>query len=148
MTQLSEAPTGLELIQAIFDGRLPQPGAALTLGFEGVSAEAGRVVFAMDPGPEHGNPMGTTHGGVLSTLLDSAMTCAVQSMLPAGIWATTLELSVRFHKPIPPGVGRVEAEGRAIQVGGRVGAAEGRITGPDGTLYATASTTCLVLGER
>jgi uncharacterized protein (TIGR00369 family) len=145
MVQRTEDPTGVELIQAIFDGRLPQPGAAVTLGMEGVSAEAGRVVFALEPGPEHGNPMGTTHGGVLATMLDSAMTCAVQSRLPAGVWATTLELSVRFLKPIPPGVGRVQAEGTAVQVGGRVGTAEGRLTGPDGTLYATAATTCLVL---
>jgi uncharacterized protein (TIGR00369 family) len=89
--------------------------------------------------------MGTTHGGILATLLDSAMTCAVQSMLPAGSVPTTLEISVRFLKPIPPGLGRIEAEGVAVQVGSRVGTAEGRITGPDGTLLATGSTTCLVL---
>lgn len=148
MVQLTEPATSVDVIRAIFDGRLPAPGAAVTLGMDGVSADAGRVVFALDPGPEHGNPMGTTHGGVLATLLDSAMTCAVQSLLPAGVWATTLELSVRFLKPMPPGAGRVEAEGIAVQVGGRVGTAEGRVTGSDGTLYATGSTTCLVLAER
>jgi uncharacterized protein (TIGR00369 family) len=146
MTQLTkEAPSGVELIRAMLDGRVPPPGALVTLGMEGVSAETGRVVFALEPGPEHGNPMGTTHGGILATLLDSAMTCAVQSMLPAGSVPTTLEISVRFLKPIPPGLGRIEAEGVAVQVGSRVGTAEGRITGPDGTLLATGSTTCLVL---
>jgi uncharacterized protein (TIGR00369 family) len=148
MTQRTEAPTGLELLQAISDGRLPGPGVATLIGMEIVSVEDGRVVFALDPGPEHGNPMGTTHGGILATLLDSAMTCAVQSKLPAGAWPTTLELSVRFLKPIPPGLGRVEATGTTVQVGSRVGTAEGRLTGPDGTLYAAAQTTCLVLADR
>ena len=145
MSQLTDVPTGVELIQAIFDGRAPQPGAALLLGMEGVSAETGRVVFALEPGPEHGNPMGTTHGGILATMLDSALTCAVQSMLPPRAVPTTLEIAVRFLKPIPPVIGRVEAEGVAVQVGSRVGTAEGRITGADGTLFATGTTTCLVL---
>jgi uncharacterized protein (TIGR00369 family) len=146
MEQLTaEALTGLELIRAMFDGRLPPPGVMLTLGIEGARAEEGQVAFAMEPGPEHGNPLGTTHGGVLATLLDSAMTCAVHTTLPAGAMPTTLEISVRFLKPIPPGIGRIEATGTAVQVGSRVGTAEGRITGPDGTLYATGTTTCLVL---
>jgi uncharacterized protein (TIGR00369 family) len=148
MVQLTEGATGVELVQAMFDGRLPPPGALLTLGMEGVHVEEGRVVFALDPGPEHGNPMGTTHGGILATLLDSAMTCAVHSKLPAGAWPTTLEISVRFLRPIPPGSGRIEAEGVAVQVGSRVGTAEGRITGADGTLYATGTTTCLVLKDE
>jgi uncharacterized protein (TIGR00369 family) len=145
MEQLTEAATGVELIQAIFDGRLPPPGAMVSLGIYGASAEEGRVVFAMHPGADHTNPDGSTHGGVLATMLDSAMTCAVLSMLPAGHRTTTLEISVRFLRPVPPGIGRIEAEGVAIHVGRRVGTAEGRITGAHGTLYATATTTCLVL---
>jgi uncharacterized protein (TIGR00369 family) len=147
MEQLTDAPqlSGLELIQSIFEGRLPPPGAMVTLGIEGARAEEGRVTFVMEPGHQHANPMGTTHGGILATMLDSAMTCAVQTKLPAGSLPTTLDISVRFLRPIPPGVGRVEAEGVAVQVGNRVGTAEGRITGPDGTLYATGTTTCLVL---
>jgi uncharacterized protein (TIGR00369 family) len=148
VTQRTEAPTGVELVQAIFDGRLPAPGVTHLLGMRGVSADEGRVVFALEPGPEHGNPMGTTHGGVLATLLDSAMTCAVHTMLPAGAWPTTLELSVRFLRAVPPKLGRIEAEGVAVHVGSRVGTAEGRITGPDGTLYATGTTTCTVLSDR
>ena len=142
-----EQPTGLELIQAIFDGRLPQPGAAITLGMRGVSAAAGRVVFAMEPGTQHTNPMGTTHGGVLATMLDSAMTCAVLSLLPPGSVTTTLDISVRFLRPVPPGLGTIEAEGTAVQVGSRVATIEGRITGPDGTLYATGTSSCLVLAS-
>jgi uncharacterized protein (TIGR00369 family) len=148
MEQRTEDPTGLELIRAIIDGRLPPPGAAVTIGFELVSAEPGRVVFTMEPGRQHANPQGTTHGGLLATLLDSAMTCAVLSMLPAGSGATTLEISVRFLRAVPPGVGPVQAEGTVVQVGSRVGTAEGRLTGADGTLYATATTTCLVLSDR
>ena len=132
---------------------IPNGTGVATYGFSLTKAVAAmghapEGVFGIDPGPQHGNPMGTTHGGILATLLDSAMTCAVQSKLPAGAWPTTLELSVRFLKAVPPGVGRVEATGTALQVGARVGTAEGRLTGPDGTVYAVAQTTCLVLAER
>ena len=140
-----EQPTGLELLQAIFEGRLPRPAAGTLIGMRGVSVEEGRVVFELEPGPEHANPMGTTHGGILATILDSAMTCAVHSVLPAGRVPTTLDLQVRYLRPVPPGMGRLEAEGRAVHVGGRVGTAEGRVTGEDGTLYATATTSCMVL---
>jgi uncharacterized protein (TIGR00369 family) len=147
MEQLTDEQqlTGLELVQAMFEGRLPPPGVMRTLGIEGAQAADGRVAFAMEPGREHGNPLGTTHGGVVATLLDSAMTCAVHTKLPAGAMPTTLEISVRFLKPIPPGIGRIVAEGVAVQVGSRIGTAEGRVTGPDGTLYATGTTTCMVL---
>lgn len=145
MTQLTDAPTGVEVLRAIFEGRLPGPGVAPTLGLEGLSVDEGRVVFGLEPGHEHTNPMGTTHGGVIATLLDSAMTCAITSLLPAGRFATTLDIQVRFLRPMPPGVGPVEAEGTVIHVGSRVGTAEGRVTGPDGTLYATGTSTCMIL---
>lgn len=148
MEQLTEAPSGLELIRAIFDGRLPPAPVATLLRMAGATADEGRVTFTLDPRREHGNPMGTIHGGILATMLDSAMTCAVHTMLPAGSHPTTLELSVRFLRPVLPHGPVLEAVGLAVQVGRRVGTAEGRITGPDGTLYATGSTTCLILGDE
>jgi uncharacterized protein (TIGR00369 family) len=140
-----EQPTGLDLVRAIFDGRLPAPGAARLLEMSGVMADEGRVVFALEPGPLHANPMGTTHGGILATMLDSAMTCAVHTMLPSGKIPTTLDLSVRYLKSASTTTGRLEAEGLAVHIGGRVATAEGRITGPDGTLYATGTTSCMIL---
>jgi uncharacterized protein (TIGR00369 family) len=137
--------TGLELIRAIFEGRLPAPGTATLLGLAGVEVEEGRAVFALEPGPQHTNPMGITHGGILATMLDSAMTCAVHSTLPEGRYPTTLDVSVRFVRAVPPGSGRLTAEGRAVHVGGRTGTAEGRITDEAGTLYATGTTSCLIL---
>jgi uncharacterized protein (TIGR00369 family) len=139
--------TGLERIRAIFEGRLPPPGTAELLGLRGVAVEEGRAVFALEPGPEHANPMGITHGGILATMLDSAMTCAVHSTLPEGRYPTTLDVSVRFLRAVPPGVGRLEAEGRAVHVGGRTGTAEGRITDENGRLIATGTTSCLILDE-
>ena len=139
-----EQPTGVELVRAIFDGRLEAPGAARLLQMHGESAEEGRVVFALEPGPLHANPMGTTHGGILATMLDSAMTCAVHTMLPAGKVPTTLDLSVRYLRPASPAVGELRAEGLAVHVGGRIATAEGRITDADGTVYATGTTSCMV----
>jgi uncharacterized protein (TIGR00369 family) len=146
--QLTEGASGLELIRAIFEGRLPRPGLGILLGMDGVSVEEGRVTFALDPRTEHGNPLGTVHGGVLASMLDSAMTCAVHTLLPSGSSPTTLDLAVKFLRPVLPGSGRITAEGVAVNVGRRVGTAEGRIVDEAGRLYATGTTTCLVLREE
>jgi uncharacterized protein (TIGR00369 family) len=137
--------TGLELLEALQDGRIPPPGVIATLGGGIDTVEEGRVVFWLDPDDRHTNPMGTTHGGILATFLDSAMGCAVQSALPAGKGYTTLELAVNYVRPVLPGSGRIFAEGNVLHVGGRVATADGRITTADGTLVAHAKTTCLVL---
>ena len=92
----------------------------------------------------HYNPMGTVHGGWFATLLDSAVGCAVHSTLPAGKGYTTLEIKVNLVRPLTDSVPLVRAEGKLIHVGRQVGTAEGRIVGPDGKLYAHATTTCLI----
>src|SRR5262245_14720395 len=88
------APTGVELIRMVRDGRLPPPGVAVLLDMRITDVEEGRVVFEIDARPEFGNPLGTVHGGITATLLDSALGCAVQTSLPAGAPYTTLEQSV------------------------------------------------------
>ena len=110
-----------------------------------VGVSEGRVVFALEPAEYHYNPLGTVHGGVMATLLDSAMGCVVQSMLPAGTSYTTLELKVNYLRPITSKTGIVYCEGKIIHVGGRVATAEGRLTGADGKLYAHGTTTCIIL---
>ena len=92
--------------------------------------------------------MGTVHGGWFATLLDSALGCAVQTMLPAGQAYTTAELRVNIVRPLSDKVPRVRAEGQVIHCGGRMATAEARLTGPDGKLYAHGSTTCFIFEPR
>lgn len=136
--------TGLEQMQGILDGVLPYAPIARTLDFSLISVAAGHVVFQGTPGPAHFNPMGGVHGGWFATLLDSALGCAVHTMMPAGRGYTTAELSVNYVRGLSPKVGRVRAEGTVIHCGKQLATAEARLVGPDGTLFAHATTTCLV----
>ena len=136
--------SGLELLRAIIDGRLPAAPITKTLDFALVEAEPGRVAFQGRPSAAHYNPLGTVHGGWFATLLDSAVACAVHSLLPPGKAYTTAELKINIVRPLTDKVPLVRAEGNIIHFGGRMGTAEGRLTGPDGKLYAHASTTCFI----
>jgi uncharacterized protein (TIGR00369 family) len=103
------------------------------------------VVFTAQPAEYHYNPLGTVHGGVAATLLDSAMGCAVQSVLPHGAGYTTLEIKVNYLRAMTSRTGRVYAEGKVIYVGGRIATAEARLTDGEGKLYAHGTTTCILL---
>ena len=103
------AMTGLEYLRAMADGRLPGPPIGATMGMMPGGFETGRAVFFADPGEYHYNPIGTVHGGLAATLLDSAMSCAVHTTLAAGDRYTTLELKVNFVRPIAVETGRVRA---------------------------------------
>jgi uncharacterized protein (TIGR00369 family) len=141
--------TGIDLLRDIASGAHPNATMAETLGMSITEVEDGRVVFEAEPTDRLLNPAGTVHGGFAATMLDSAMACAVHSTLPAGDAYTTVDLAVKLLKAIRPGSGRLRCEGRVVHVGGRVGTAEGRLVGPDGTVYATGTTTCLILrGDR
>lgn len=136
--------SGLEIMQALLRGELPGAPIARTLDFLLVEVGEGRAVFQGTPGPAHLNPMGTIHGGWYATLLDSALGCAVNTLMPAGRGYTTAELSVNLVRAIGPKAPRVRAEGKVVHCGRQLATAEGRLYGPDGTLYAHATTTCLV----
>ncbi len=136
--------SGLELLQAMLRGELPYPPIARTLDFQLLEVGEGRAVFQGAPGPAHLNPMGGIHGGWYATLLDSALGCAVHTMMPPGRGYTTAELGVNLVKAIGTRVQRVRAEGRVLHCGRQLATAEARLVGPDGTLYAHATTTCLV----
>ena len=135
---------GLDVMQALLDGRLPVAPIAGLLGFRLVAAERGRVVFEGEPGAEHLNPMGIVHGGYAATVLDSCMGCAVHSTLDAGQGYTTLELKIGYARPILPGKGVIRAEGSVQSVGRRAGFAESKLLDAEGRLLAFGSTTCLV----
>ena len=143
MTQ--DAPNGLDAMQAILKGDAPAPPMAEALGYRLHSVEKGRVVFRGAPDARFTNPMGTVHGGWYGTLLDSAMGCAVMTDLAPGASYTTLEYKVNILRSIPLGH-LIDAVAWTNHVGRRTGVANSEIRGvSDGKLYATGSTTCLVL---
>ena len=139
---------GLQFLQAIVDGKLPAAPIARTLDFLIVEVGDGRAVFQGTPGPAHLNPMGGIHGGWYATLLDSALGCAVATKLPPGRGYTTAELSVNIVKAIGPKAPRVRAEATVVHAGRQLATAEARLYGPDGTLYAHGTTTCLVFDAK
>jgi uncharacterized protein (TIGR00369 family) len=136
---------GLEFLQKIRDGKIPNPPITDTLAYELTVVEPGFVVFEVDPQEFHYNPIGAVHGGVALTLMDSAMSCAVQTMLPAGTGYTTLELKLNFVRGVTAKTGRMRAEGKIVHSGARTAIAEGRFLDKDGKLYAHATTTCFIL---
>lgn len=135
---------GIDYLHAIQRGEIPVPPIMETLGIGGAEFEEGRAVFWVEPQEFHYNPIGVVHGGLAATLCDSAMGCAIHSLLPAGAGYTTLELKINFVRPLTRDTGRVGCEGRTIHLGGRVATAEARVTDGEGRLYAHATTTCMV----
>ena len=136
--------TGVEVFNAMLAGQLPRAPIGDTLDFILIEAEPGRAVFQGSPHQRHYNPLGTVHGGWFATLLDSAVGCAVHASLPAGKSYTTAELKINIVRPLTDKVPLIRAEGKVIHMGTRMATAEGRMTGPDGKLYAHASTTCFI----
>jgi len=140
--------TGLQIFEALMAGEIPAPPISRTLDFILVEAQPGRVQFQGRPQFAHYNPLGTVHGGWIATLLDSAVGCAVHTLLQPGKTYTTLELKVNYVKAVTERVPLVRALGEIIHSGGRIATAQGRLIGPDGTLFAHATTTCIILDAR
>jgi uncharacterized protein (TIGR00369 family) len=137
---------GLEYIRAISQGTMPAPPVARLLGFEIVEAEHGRAVFALEPAEWMYNPIGSVHGGIAATILDSCMGCAVHTTLEAGVGYTTTDLQVRYIRAMSVATGRVLAEGRVVHGGRRTATAEGRLFTESGeTLIAHGTTGCMIL---
>ena len=136
--------TGLQVMQAVLAGELPYPHIAETLDFALVEVGEGRAVFQGAPQLKHYNPMGGVHGGWYATLLDSALGCAVHTMMPVGRAYTTAELGVNIIRAATMKSGPLRAIGTVIHCGRQMATAEARIVGPDGKLYAHGTTTCLV----
>ncbi|MDC8783610.1 PaaI family thioesterase [Roseateles koreensis] len=136
--------SGMEFFEGIRSGKIPPAPIGETLDFVAIRIKHGAVVFQGRPNRRHYNPLGTVHGGWFATLLDTAVGCAVHSTLPVGKGYTTLELKVNMVRALTDKVPLVRAEGKLIHAGRQTATAEGRIVGPDGKLYAHASTTCLI----
>jgi uncharacterized protein (TIGR00369 family) len=135
---------GLAVMTAVMQGELPYAHIGKTLDFLFIEVGRGQVVVQGRPGVAHLNPMGTVHGGWFATLLDSALGCAVHTMMPSGRGYTTAELGINLVRALTPKVQRVRAIGEVQHCGRQLATATARLVGPDGTLYAHASTTCLV----
>lgn len=136
--------SGLELFQALLAGKLPPAPISEALDFYLAEAENGRIVFKVEPAEFHYNPIGSVHGGLPATLLDSAMSCAIHSTLPAGMAYTTVEIKVNFVRAITVGTGLLYCIGEVIQVGRRIGTASGKLVDAAGKLYSHGTTTCLI----
>ncbi|UWQ89805.1 PaaI family thioesterase [Rhodobacteraceae bacterium M382] len=137
--------SGLEFMQGILEGRLPAPPISRVMGYRLHAVDAGRVVFRGTPEFDVTNPMGTVHGGWYGTLLDSAMACAVMTGVPRGSAYTTLEYKINILRSIPLGT-EIDCVGVVDHVGRSTGVAHGEIRGvSDCKLYATGSTTCMVM---
>jgi uncharacterized protein (TIGR00369 family) len=139
-----KAMSGLEFLRGIVEGRLPAPPIAALLGFRLAEVAPGFALFTMLPEYKHYNPIAVVHGGVAATLLDSCMSCAVQTHFEPGTAYTTLEIKINFVRGITDKTGPIRAEGRSLYVGRRSGTAEGKIVDAKGTLLAHGTTTCLI----
>ena len=136
--------SGLDFLQAIVAGEIPPPPISKLLGFKLKEVHSGRIVFELEPAEYHYNPIGMVHGGVASTVLDSAMGCAIHSTLPVGTGYSTVELKVSFVRPMSTKTGRVRCEASVIHTGKSIATAEAKLVDNEGTLYAHSTTTCMI----
>lgn len=136
--------SGLDYMQKMIAGEMPPPPISQTMGFELSEVKEGRAVFTCIPADYHLNPLGTIHGGLACTLLDSAMSCAVHTTLPQGVAYTTLQVNINFTRAIRPDTGKLYCEGRVIHAGRQMATAEGTLRDENSKVYAHGTTTCLI----
>ena len=148
MPEIRQGLSGLEYFRKLVADGGEGPPMLKLLGIRLTEVDEGRVVFAATVDESHYNGMGVAHGGFAATLLDSALGCAINTMMPAGKRFTTLELKINLTRPLTKEVGPLRCEARVVHVGGRTATSEGRITDRNGKLYAHGTTTCILVEER
>ena len=141
------ALSGLEVMQRIAAGELPPPPIAALLGMEIEEVGDGFATFTLEPDGRMLNPIGSVHGGIAATLLDSCMGCAVHTTLGPGLGYTTAQLNLHYLRAMQPGMGRVRAIGTVLHRGRKQSTAEARLLDSNGRLLAHGTTTCLILGH-
>jgi uncharacterized protein (TIGR00369 family) len=144
VTGPAKSMSGLDYLTAMKNGKIPLAPISHLVNFRFVDVEEGRVLFEIVPAEYHFNPFSTMHAGITCTLLDSAMACAVHSLLPAGVGYTTLEIKLNLVRPITLKSGRMRCEGKVIHAGNSIATAEARMTDRKGKLYAHAVSTCMI----
>jgi len=143
----AQSMSGLEFLQKAMIGGGTRPPMAVTLDFRLDEVSEGKAVFVSTPAEFHYNPIGTVHGGYFGTLLDSAMGCAVHTLLSPGEGYTTLEYKINLVRALTAEVGEVRAEGWVVYKGSRMATAEGKIVDRNGKIYAHGSTTCMIFSS-
>jgi uncharacterized protein (TIGR00369 family) len=146
LAQAARSMSGLEFLRSVRDGKLAPAPIQELIGMRLVEVEPGCAVWELSPAEQHYNPIGVAHAGIAATLLDSAMACAVHSTLPLGRGYTTLEFKINLVRGVTLKSGTVRAIGRIVHAGKSTATAEARLEDASGTLYAHASTTCILLG--
>jgi uncharacterized protein (TIGR00369 family) len=141
---LAKTMSGLEYIQALIDGTVPPPPIVNLMNMRAVSAEVGRVTFTCEPNESHYNPIGTVHGGLVCTLLDSVAGCAAQTTLEKGQAYTSLEIKVNYLRPVRADTGILTAVGTVTKPGRRAAFVDATVSDSEGRLVATASSTLLI----
>jgi uncharacterized protein (TIGR00369 family) len=143
--QAAARMSGLDFMRAYLDGAIAAPPITATLGFAIVEAEEGRTVFTCEPGEHHYNPIGIVHGGLVSSLIDSASGTAIHTTLAKGELYATVNLSVDMLRPVSDTTGRLRAESTVVHRGSRIAIATAEVTGEaDAKVYARGQTTCLI----
>lgn len=136
--------SGIDVLRAMADGEIPPPPIIQLIAGDRLQVEPGSVTITLTPQEFHYNPIGTVHGGIISTLLDTAAACSVQSTLPAGIGYTSMDLNVKFLRPVTIDTGLITCTGTVLQQGRRTALAEARLTDARNRLLAHATSTCLI----
>ena len=138
--------SGLDYVRAIQSGEIPPPPIAVVMNYSIAELEEGRAVFEGEPGEEHYNPIGVVHGGYASTILDSALGCAVHTTCPAGVGYTSQTLEVKYLRPITRDTGVVRCEAEVVHRGRKNATSAAKLSAKDtGKLIATGTSTCLIL---
>lgn len=139
--------SGIEFLRAIIAGDLPAPTIGRTLNFRLVEVDPGRALFECVVGPDVLNPLGSVHGGIALTLIDSAAGCALHTELDSGFGYSTIETKVNFTRPISADSGTIRAEGKVLTRGRQIATAEARLTSADGKLLAHGTSTLMIFGN-
>lgn len=138
--------SGIEAMRAIRDGRLPPPPMAKLIGFRMAVVDEGRIVMELDPHESLENTIGLLHGATAAALLDTAMGCAISTVLPAGRSSVTLDLKLTYLRPLSVRSGTIAAEGRVIKLGRQTSYTEGFVRDGKGNLAVHATATFSMLG--
>ncbi|QCI65597.1 PaaI family thioesterase [Phreatobacter stygius] len=142
------AQDGIDFLRDMLAGRHPAPPIAKTMGFLLVEVEPGKAVFEGTPSADFYNPLATIHGGWHATMLDSALGCAVHTVIKAGQGYTTVEMKVNYVRALLPDAGVLRCEGKVIHAGGRIATSEARLTDAKGRLIAHGTETCMIFEAR
>lgn len=143
---LSLLPTmdGIDFLRKMAAGEVPGAPIGAHIGMQIAEVGEGAVTFHCHPDESHYNPIGMVHGGLVCTLLDSALGCAVHTTLPAGTGYTSIEIKVNYLRPVSKDSGPLVCTGRVTKGGRRVAFAEGEVVDYAGKTVATASGSLLI----